>query len=155
MDPLWIEYAHLLGAIVIFGTGLGTAFHMWHAHLTGDPRVIAAAARGTVLADWLFTAPAVVLQPVTGATLAWSYGRSLLEPWLLASLGLYAVAGACWVAVVWLQIRMKQMAEAALRAGAPLPPRYRRYAWTWFALGWPTFAAMFAILYLMTFKPGS
>ena len=103
MDPLWLEYAHLLGAILIFGTGLGTAFHMWRAHLTGDPRVIAAVARSTVLADWLFTAPAVMLQPVTGAMLAWSYGWSLLEPWLLTSLGLYALAGGCWLPVVWLQ----------------------------------------------------
>jgi uncharacterized membrane protein len=154
MDPLWLEYAHLLGAILIFGTGLGTAFHMWRAHLTGDPRVVAAAGRSTVLADWLFTTPAVILQPVTGAMLAWSSGRSLLEPWLLASVGLYALAGACWLPVVWLQIRMRRLAEAALRAGAPLPPRYRRSARIWFALGWPAFAAMFAILYLMTFKPG-
>ena len=86
MDPLWLEYAHLLGAILIFGTGLGTAFHMWRAHLTGDPRVVAAAGRSTVLADWLFTTPAVILQPVTGAMLARSQGWSLLEPWLLASL---------------------------------------------------------------------
>ena len=154
MDPLWLEYAHLLGAILIFGTGLGTAFHMWRAHLTGDPRVVAAAGRSTVLADWLFTTPAVILQPITGAMLARSQGWSLLEPWLLASLGLYALAGACWLPVVWLQIRMRRLAEAALRAGAPLPPRYRRSARIWFALGWPAFAAMFAILYLMTFKPG-
>jgi uncharacterized membrane protein len=154
MDPLWLKYAHILGAIVIFGTGLGTAFHMWCAHLTGEPRVIAAAGRSTVLADWLFTTPAVILQPITGTALAWTYGWSLLEPWLLASLALYVLTGACWLPVVWLQIRMKQMAEVAARTGEPLLPRYRRYARIWFALGWPAFVAMFAILYLMTFKPG-
>lgn len=153
MDPLWLKYAHVLGAILIFGTGLGTAFHMWNAHLTGRPEVIAAVGRSTVLADWLFTAPSVVLQPVTGALLARAYGWSLLEPWLAWSLGLYALAGACWLPVVWLQIEMRRMAALAQRDGTPLPARYRRFAWSWFALGWPAFIAMFVILHLMIFKP--
>ena len=153
MEPLWLKYAHILGAILIFGTGLGTAFHMWCAHLTKEPRVIAAVGRSTVLADWLFTTPAVILQPVTGAVLAWAHGWSLLEPWLLLSLGLYVLTGLCWLPVVWLQIEMKRMAAGALRDGMPLPARYHRFAWIWFTLGWPAFIAMFAITYLMIFKP--
>jgi uncharacterized membrane protein len=153
MDPLWLKYAHLLGAILIFGTGLGTAFHMWNAHLTGKPEVIAAVGRSTVVADWIFTAPSVVLQPITGGFLADAYGWSLLEPWLLWSLGLYALAGACWLPVVWLQIEMKRMAATARREGTPLPARYRRFARYWFVLGWPAFLAMFVILHLMVFKP--
>ena len=153
MDPLWLKYAHVLGAILIFGTGLGTAFHLWCARGTGEPRVVAAVGRSTVWADWLFTAPAVALQPVTGALLAWSHGWSLLEPWLLASLGLYVLTGLCWLPVVWLQTEMRRMAAGASREGAPLPARYRRFARIWFALGWPAFVAMFAITWLMVFKP--
>ena len=118
MDPLWLKYAHVLGAIVIFGTGLGTAFHLWCAHRTGEPRVVAAAGRSTVWADWLFTAPAVALQPVTGALLARSHGWSLLEPWLLVSLGLYVLTGLCWLPVVWLQVQMRRMATGASREAA-------------------------------------
>jgi uncharacterized membrane protein len=153
MDPLWLEYAHVLGAILIFGTGLGTAFHMWCAHLTGEPRVVAAVGRSTVWADWLFTAPAVALQPVTGALLAWSLGWSLLEPWILVSLGLYVLTGLCWLPVVWLQMEMRRLAAVASREGVPLPARYRRLARIWFALGWPAFVAMFAITWLMIFTP--
>jgi uncharacterized membrane protein len=129
MDPLWLKYAHLLGAILIFGTGLGTAFHMWCAHRTGRPEVVAAVGRSTVLADWLFTAPWVVLQPVTGALLIRAHGWSPLEPWIAWSLGLYALAGACWLPVVWLQARDEAPGHrrgARGRAGAahPLsPPR--------------------------------
>jgi uncharacterized membrane protein len=154
IDPLWIKYVHLLGAIFIFGTGLGTAFHMWCAHLTREPRVIAAVGRSTVLADWLFTAPSVIAQPLTGAWLAHVYGWSLLEPWILAALGLYVLAGVCWLPVAWIQIRMKRLAEAAHRSGTPLPREYDRYAWIWFTLGWPAFIAMFVILHLMVFRPG-
>ena len=153
MDPLAIKYLHVLGAIVIFGTGLGTAFHMWTAHRTGDARVVAAAGRSTVLADWIFTTPAVVLQPVTGVALAWLYGWPLTTGWLLVSVALYLLAGACWLPVVWLQLRMRNLARDAAATGAPLPAAYRRAARIWFWLGWPAFLAMFAILHLMIVRP--
>jgi len=153
MDPLWLKYAHILGAILIFGTGLGTAFHMWCAHVTGEPQVVAAVGRSTVWADWLFTTPAVALQPVTGVLLAWSSGWSLLEPWILISFGLYVLTGLCWLPVVWLQLQMRRMAAGAYRDGMPLPVRYHRFARIWFVLGWPAFVAMLAITWLMTFKP--
>ena len=153
MDPLWLKYAHVLGAILIFGTGLGTAFHLWCAHLSKEPPVVAAVGRSTVWADWLFTTPAVALQPVTGALLAWSYGWSLLEPWIVISLGLYLLAGLCWLPVVWIQMQMRRMAAAAWHDGTPLPARYHRLARIWFALGWPAFIAMFVITWLMIFKP--
>ena len=154
MDPLAIKYLHVLGAIVIFGTGLGTAFHMWCAHRTGDARVIAAAGRSTVLADWIFTTPAVVLQPLTGVALAWVYGWPLTTGWLIVSVALYLLAGACWLPVVWLQLRMRALAQAAADAGMPLPAAYRRAARVWFWLGWPAFLAMFVILHLMIARPG-
>ena len=154
MELLAVKYLHVLGAIVIFGTGLGTAFHMWCAHRTGDARVIAAAARSTALADWIFTTPAVVLQPLTGVALAWLYGWPLTTGWLIASVALYLLAGACWLPVVWLQLRMRALAQTAAETGAPLPAAYRRAARAWFWLGWPAFLAMFAILHLMIARPG-
>ena len=122
MDPLWLKYAHILGAILIFGTGLGTAFHMWCAHLTREPRVIAAVGRSTVLADWLFTTPAV--DPAAGhrSLLAWTYGWSLLEPWLLASLALYVLTGLCWLPVVWIQIADAADGAAACATARPYRP---------------------------------
>ena len=63
------------------------------------------------------------------------------------------MVGAGWLPVVWLQLRMHGMAEAALRDGAPLPALYRRYANWWFALGWPAFAGVVAIFALMVVKP--
>ena len=150
--PLY-KIIHILSSTLLFGTGLGTAFHMWRADRTGDLRVIANAARQTVLADWLFTAPAVIIQPLTGLLLMFEAGYALDEAWIMLSLGLYVLVGACWLPVVWLQIRMRDMAVAALSDDTPLPPRYRRYKRIWFALGWPAFLSVIAIFALMVFRP--
>ena len=149
----WLKLVHVLSGAVLFGTGLGTAFHMWLAHRSGDVRPIAAAARSTVLADWLFTAPAVLLQPATGLLLAGLAGIDLTSRWLLAVYALYAVAGACWLPVVWLQLRVRALAVAAVAAGGPLPPAYHRCMRAWFWLGWPAFAAVLAIYALMVARP--
>ena len=154
MDPYpLLKYVHVVSSTLLFGTGLGTAFHGWMAHRGGEPRVVAAVGRSVVLADWLFTAPAVVVQPATGLALAHLAGFPLASGWLLLSIGLYVLVGACWLPVVWLQIRMRALAAAAARAGAPLPPRYFAYARVWFALGWPAFLGVLAIFWLMTAKP--
>lgn len=154
MDYLWLKVLHILGAALLFGTGLGTAFHMWTAHRTGDPRVIASAGRHTVWADWLFTAPAVVLQPITGVAMAMQAGFPLDSLWIMVSAGLYVLTGLCWLPVVWLQIRMAALAKAARDRGEELPALYHRYARLWFILGWPAFLAVIAIFVLMVFKPG-
>lgn len=148
-----LKTIHVLSAAILFGTGLGTAFHMWRADRTGDVAIIAAAARQAVLADWLFTAPAVVVQPLSGVALMHTLGLPLTEGWVLASILLYALAGACWLPVVWLQIRMRDLAADAQHRGAPLPARHNRYMRIWFALGWPAFAAVVAIFFLMVFRP--
>jgi len=150
---LWLKLAHLLSATVLFGTGLGTAFFMWRADRSGDVAAIAVTARHVVQADWLFTAPAAIAQPVTGLLLAREIGWSLAEPWLLVSYALYAVAGSCWLIVVWLQLRMRDLAEAARAAGEPLPARYRACMRAWFALGWPGFLSVLAIFALMVWRP--
>ena len=147
---LWV---HILSSTVLFGTGLGTAFHGWMAHRSGDLRAIVVVSRNVVLADWLFTTPAVVVQPLTGGLLALQAGIPLTAGWVVLALGLYVLIGACWLPVVWLQIRMHQLAAAALRGGEDLPPLYYRCVRLWFLLGWPAFSATIAIFYLMVFTP--
>jgi uncharacterized membrane protein len=150
---LLLKWAHIISSTLLFGTGLGTAFHGWMAQRSRDLHVMAVVGRNVVLADWLFTAPAVVLQPVTGLALAKLGGVPLDSPWLLAAMGLYLLVGVCWLPVVWLQIRMHRMAAAALVRGEPLPLRYHHYARLWFALGWPAFLGVLAIFWLMVAKP--
>ncbi len=147
---LWV---HILSATLLFGTGLGTAFHGWMAQRSGDLRVVAVVSRNVVLADWLFTAPAVILQPATGVAMAWMAGIPLTTGWLAVAIGLYILVGACWLPVVWLQIQMHRMVVTALSTSAPISVRYRLYARWWFALGWPAFLGVIAIFYLMVFKP--
>lgn len=149
----WLRLIHILSATVLLGTGLGTAFFLWRADRSGDLPAIAVTARHVVLADFLFTAPAVVVQPVTGVLLAIEAGYGFTEPWLLASIGLYLLIGACWLPVVRLQLRMRDLAEAARAAGEPLPAAYHRAMRLWVALGWPAFAAILAIFVLMVFRP--
>lgn len=148
-----LKLIHILSATVLFGTGLGTAFVMWRADRTGDLPAIAVTARHVVLADFLFTAPAVVVQPVSGVLLALEAGYGFTEPWLLAAIGLYLLAGACWLMVVRLQLRLRDLAEAARAASEPLPASYHRAMGLWFALGWPALASILAIFALMVFRP--
>jgi uncharacterized membrane protein len=148
-----LKWAHIISSTLLFGTGLGTAFHGWMSYRGGDVRATVAAARSVVLADWLFTAPAVIVQPVTGAAMMWLVGIPLTTPWIAASLVLYVLVGACWLPVVWLQIRMHRLASEALTRNEPLPPLFHRYARFWFILGWPAFISVLAIFWLMVAKP--
>ena len=153
MIYLILKYLHLMGATVLLGTGTGIAFFMVAAHRTRDVAVIAAVARFVVIADFVFTASAVVVQPLTGAALAGLLGYPLFEGWIGLSLLLYLFTGAFWLPVVWMQIRMRNLATAAARANAPLPPEYHRLFRTWFAFGFPAFGAVLAIYWLMIAKP--
>lgn len=153
MTYLLLKYIHILSATLLFGTGLGTAFHGFLAFRSRDARVIAAVGRSVILADWLFTAPAVVVQPATGIAMAIMAGLPLTSGWIALTFLLYALVGACWLPVVCLQIKLRAIARDSLLAGAPLPERYFRYLRYWFALGWPAFAGVLAIFYLMIFKP--
>jgi uncharacterized membrane protein len=149
---LSLNALHVLSMVLLFGTGLGTAWYKWMADRSGNVAHIAVTNRHVVLADWLFTTPTVILQPVTGLWLAAIVSLPLATPWLAASLVLYAIAGACWLPVVWLQLRMSRLASTAAASSSALPPLYLRYARTWFWLGVPAFAAMVAIVALMVFK---
>jgi uncharacterized membrane protein len=153
MSFLLIKTVHILSATVLFGTGLGSAFYLWRAHRGGEASVIAAVSRNVVLADWLFTAPAVILQPLTGLWLMASAGISFAPVWLRLSLALYLLAVACWLPVVWLQVRIHRVAREAAANGTPLPALYRRYMRYWFMLGWPALLAVLAAFFLMVVKP--
>jgi|SRR4051812_31449306 uncharacterized membrane protein len=148
-----VKYLHVLGAIVILGTGTGIAFFMLMAHLSGEAAFIARTAGVVVFADMLFTLSAVLLQPVTGGTLMTLSSTSLSEGWILASLALYAIAGLFWVPVIFMQIELRDLARVADANAQPLPPRYHTVFRRWFLCGIPGFGSVMAILWLMIAKP--
>jgi uncharacterized membrane protein len=139
----------------LLGTGAGIAFFMVRAHRTGNAATIAQTADDVLRADLLFTATAVVLQPVTGALLVLTAGYDWRAPWLLSALMLYGVAALFWLPVWWLQARMRDLAQQAAATGAPLPPLYYRLYRIWFTFGFPAFGSVIAIFWLMTAKPAS
>ena len=148
-----LKFLHVIGATVLLGTGAGIAFFMLMAHRSGDVRVIAGTARIVVIADFVFTATAVVAQPVTGLLLAKSVGYPLGEGWIVASILLYLLTGAFWLPVVWMQARMRSLARRAAEAGEALPAAYHRLFRWWFAVGFPAFAAVLLIFWLMITRP--
>lgn len=154
MDAYFIiKTVHILSAAVLFGTGLGIAAFMVFGHRAGQPAARAFAARSTVKADFLFTLPAVIVQPLSGVLLIGYGGAHWSEAWLVLSYGFYLLAGLCWIPVVVIQMRMKTMLEAAER-GQPIDrDAYGRLYRLWFALGWPAFLSVIAIVWLMVAKP--
>jgi uncharacterized membrane protein len=150
---LVLKWLHIVSSVLMVGTGLGSAFYMFFANRSGSVPAQAVVSRLVVRADWCFTTPTVILQPATGFALAHMAGFPLSTPWLALSLALFVFAGACWLPVVWLQIRMAAIAAQAHRNAAPLPPLYARYQRWWELLGYPAFAAMLVVFYLMVTKP--
>ncbi|MET3476319.1 DUF2269 family protein [Variovorax atrisoli] len=150
---LVLKWLHIVSSVLMVGTGLGSAFYMFFANRSGSVPAQAVVSRLVVRADWWFTTPTVILQPATGFALAHMAGFPLSTPWLALSLGLFVFAGACWLPVVWLQIRMAAIAAQAHRDAVPLPPLYARYQRWWERLGYPAFAAMVVVFYLMVNKP--
>lgn len=148
-----LRLIHVIGATVLFGTGAGIAFFMVVAHRTRDPAIIAHVGGTVVLADTIFTATAVILQPITGAWLAHEIGWSLGEGWIVLSLILYVVTGLFWLPVVYIQIAMRDLARTAASDGTELPVRYFHLYRIWFACGFPAFFSVVAIFWLMLTKP--
>lgn len=148
-----VKVLHIVGAAVLLGTGAGIAFFMLMAHRTRQPALIAHTASIVVLADFVFTTSAVIIQPITGGLLAHLAGFALNTGWIAASLALYVVTGLCWLPVVWIQLRLRGLASDADREGRPLPEAYDRLFRIWFLLGFPAFAAVLAIIWLMVVKP--
>ena len=148
-----LKFAHLIGAMVILGTGAGIAFFMLMAHLSRDIHFIARTAAIVVLSDFVFTATAIIVQPITGYLLLRQTGLFLSESWIVTSLILYVIAGLFWLPVVWMQMRMRDLAAAAASTGTPLPQSYHRLFRLWFAFGFPGFGSVLLIVWLMIDKP--
>ena len=148
-----LRWLHVIGATVLLGTGAGIAFFMLMAQRTGRAEIVAHVARTVVVADFLFTATAVIAQPVTGVLLAHLLGWSLTDGWLLLSIALYVVTGLCWLPVVWIQMRIQRVAQVAADAGQPLPAEQARLFKIWMLFGVPAFASVLAIIWLMLNRP--
>ena len=150
---LLLKTLHILSSVVLVGVGFGSAYYLYAANRSGNVAAQVVVERLVVRADWLFTTPAGFIQPISGAALMHIAGWPLTTPWIVWSLLLYVLAGACWLPVLWLQMQMQRMAEHAMEKGAPLPDTYWRYARRWELLGYPAFIAMAVVYFLMTAKP--
>jgi len=148
-----LRWLHIIGATVLLGTGAGIAFFMLLAHRTRDPVLIAHVAGTVVIADFVFTATVIIIQPITGVLLAHALGWPLSTPWVIISLALYILTGLCWLPVVALQIKMRNLARSAVVQDLPLDPQYYRFFSRWVLLGIPAFASVLAILWLMVARP--
>ena len=153
MEYLVLKWVHILSATVLFGTGVGSAFYMFMANRSKDTASIAFAVRHVVIADWLFTTPAVIVQLASGIWLVRVAGHGFTDLWVLWALGLYLFAGLCWLPVVWMQLRMRNMASRALKGGTPLPALYWKMERWWVILGALAFPAIVVVFYLMVFRP--
>lgn len=153
MEYLVIKWLHILSSTFLFGTGIGSAFYMLFTSLSRDVRAIAVVSRHVVLADWIFTSTTVVIQPLTGIYMIHLAGYPWTSAWIMWSIALYFLAGACWLPVVWIQLKMRDMAQLAARDGAELPPLYWRYLRLWTVLGIPAFFALVVVFWLMVAKP--
>jgi uncharacterized membrane protein len=153
MDYVIAKWLHILSSTLLFGTGLGSAFYMFFASRTRDPHVAAMVVRYVVIADWVFTTPTIIFQPLSGFFMLHRLGLPLRTPWIMWSLFLYFVAGAAWLPVVWMQVQMRDMARHASMRQESLPPRYWTYLKLWVSLGIVAFCALVIVFYLMVAKP--
>ena len=149
----WLKIIHVISASILFGTGLGTAFYMFYVNQQKDIRLIATATAQVVFADWCFTGSSGIVQAITGITMVMLKGHAWSELWVWGSIVGYLIAGACWLPVVWFQIRCRDLAFEALTNKQPLPDRYFRYFNTWRLLGVPAFLALVVVFFLMSNRP--
>lgn len=150
---LVIKTLHIISSTVLFGTGAGIAFFMFRSHFTDNIHEKLYAARNTVLADYIFTAPAVIIQPLTGVWLVWQGGFGAMDLWLSLTYAIYILAGICWLPVVWIQIQLKNMLIECADKGTGIPARYHKLFKIWFLLGWPAFIGLVIVFFLMVGKP--
>lgn len=150
---LVLKLVHILSAAVLAGTGFGIAFFKWIVDRSGNISAIRVVSEKAVLADWIFTLPAIVVQASTGFALARVVGYPLTHGWLFAAICLFCLAGLCWLPVVRLQIRMRDLARVYEAHRMPVGEKYLRYSRIWFWLGVPAFSSVIVIFWLMVAKP--
>ena len=148
-----LKTLHILSSTILLGTGIGIAFFMFCSYFTNDLHEKFYAVRTTVVADYYFTLPAVILQPLTGIWLISLSGYGWLDLWLFATYIAYAIAGICWLPVVWIQIQLKKLLSKSISDSTDLPERYFKLFRIWFLLGWPAFISLVIIFFLMVMKP--
>ncbi|MEE2022677.1 DUF2269 family protein [Alkalimonas mucilaginosa] len=149
---LLVKLIHIVSAVVVAGTGTGIAFFMFMANRSSNLEALAVTARHVVLADWLFTAPAVVAQFVSGILLMMMLGYSFSSSWFYAVMALFLFIGICWIPVIFIQYKLKALADSSVKAGV-LDPGFKKMMKLWTALGIPAFAAILLLFWLMVFKP--
>jgi uncharacterized membrane protein len=152
-EILVVKWLHVLSSTLLFGTGVGTAFYLFFVSRTRDTHTIAVISQLVVVADWLFTATTIVFQPLSGFWLVHRMGYPVTSPWVLLSTVLFISAALCWFPVVWLQMRLRDLAKTADRNGTDLPPAYWNYFGWWIALGVPALVLFLAVFYLMVARP--
>jgi uncharacterized membrane protein len=153
MDYITVKWLHILSSTILFGTGIGSAFYLLMATVGRDAKTVATVTRHVVITDWVFTATTAVFQPASGFWLMHlAGGMPASTPWIAASLALYAFAIACWVPVVWIQLRLRDLSAQAAAANTALPGAYWRFFRWWTALGFAAFIAFLSIFYLMVAK---
>lgn len=150
---LTVKTLHILSSTILFGTGIGIAFFMLRSYFTQSLPEKLYAARSTVIADYIFTLPAVIIQPLTGLWLVWQGGFGWMDLWLTTTYGIYIIAGLCWLPVVWIQIKLKNILIECVKNGSKLPAQYHKLFKAWFILGWPAFIGLVIVFFLMVFKP--
>lgn len=150
---LLIKWLHIISSVLLVGTGFGSAFYLFFINRTKNVQAIAEVTQLVIRADFWFTTPAVIIQPLSGYAMIRMAGYSINQLWLPWTYGLYVLAGLCWLPVLWLQLKMGSMSTQAARQNTSLPERYWRYAKYWEWLGYPAFLAMLIIYALMVFKP--
>ena len=150
---LVVKWLHVLSSTLLFGTGVGSAFYLFFVSRTRDVRAVAMVSRWVVIADWCFTATTIVFQPLSGFWLVHRMGYPSTSRWIWWATGLFLLAAACWLPVVWLQMRLRDVAKAADDARTELPPAYWNYFGWWVALGVPAFVFFLAVFYLMVARP--
>ena len=148
-----VKTLHIIGSTILFGTGIGIAFFMFRSCFTGNLNGKYYAVSNTVLADCLFTFPAVILQPLTGFWLIHEVGYDWNSAWLLLTYGSYLLVAMCWLPVVWIQIQLKRMIKQSIENKTELPALYSRYFKAWVMLGWPALIGLVVIFFLMVAKP--
>ncbi|PIR38115.1 MAG: hypothetical protein COV35_07700 [Alphaproteobacteria bacterium CG11_big_fil_rev_8_21_14_0_20_39_49] len=153
MDYLLLKWIHIISSTILFGTGIGSAFYMFMANRRKDVASIYFATRHVVIADWVFTTPAIIIQIITGIGLVKVVGYSFTDTWIIWGLALYLFAGVCWLPVVWMQIKMRDMAKESLESGRPLPEHYWKMDRWWIILGSLAFPAIVVVFWLMVAKP--
>lgn len=150
MEPLQIvRLVHIVSASILFGTGLGIAFFMLRAHLSGNEEAMAVTTSNVVLADWIFTTPAVIVQAITGLWLTYKLSLPMDSLWFVLVITVFVLVGLCWIPVVRIQIRIRNIIAIGGR-----PDEYQGLMKLWASLGIPAFLGVLALYFLMVSKWG-